>query len=62
MNINPINHIDPDENFIDLVNTADLFSCKYYTTTTFNESLPDQMRQCLSLISFDIRSFKKKSR
>ena len=59
MNANPINHIDPDENFIDLVNTADIFSCKYYNTSTFNESLPDHMRQCLSLLSFNIRSFKK---
>ena len=52
---------DPDLNFDDIFDQSDNFSCKYYTVDTFQQSLSDNIKQTLSILSFNIRSFNKNS-
>ena len=52
---------DPDLNYNDILDLSDTFSCKYYTCDTFKQSLSDNVKQSISIISFNIRSFNKNS-
>ena len=52
---------DPDLNYNDILDLSDNFSCRYYTVDTFQQSLSDNIKQTLSVLSFNIRSFNKNS-
>ena len=52
---------DPDLNYNDILDLSDNFSCRYYTLDTFQQSLSDNIKQTLSVLSFNIRSFNKNS-
>ena len=59
--VNLLSHLDPELNYGNLLNVSDVFSNKYYTPETFQTSQVQNLTQCLSVINFNIRSFKKNS-
>ena len=59
--VNLLSHLDPELNYGNLLNISDVFSNKYYTPETFQTSHLQNLKHCLSVVNFNIRSFKKNS-
>ena len=59
MNVHHLNNIDPDGNLSDLLDNTDIFNCPMVTTDTFKSSLLPSLKESLSVICFNIRSFNK---
>ena len=61
MNVNNLNHVDPDVNYANFFNNDEAFRCKYYSTDSLKSSHVLSSLHSLSIISFNIRSFSKNS-
>ena len=57
MENNPISYADPDNNLIDFWNTDDVFACPSVDANTFKNIVKPILKNNLSIICFNIRSF-----
>ena len=59
MDIHHLNNIDPDGNLSQLLDNPDLFNCPLLTTETFKQTVLPSLKENISIICFNIRSFNK---
>ena len=59
MNAQHLNNIDPDDNLSNLLDNPDIFNCPLLTTDTFKQTVQPSLKETLSVICFNIRSFNR---
>ena len=59
MDVRNLNNIDPDVNLTNLLENTDSFNCPLLTTETFKQGVLPSLKENISIICFNIRSFNR---